>query len=183
MTTYHNIKELLAAHDADNFWRFGRNLYKYTDCGPWTRLVLTEERSMYYTDRGADDPSVLDDPDIIGIEIGSIVEGSDVEVGPYFLRFPFTEEQFEEAVKSVDDEAHFYWGRDNTDEYCVEHGGHSYWARIEPFEACDWGDDDVPVVVKETFDKWIEDSDLDEGESITIGEATITRIDKSDWIY
>lgn len=183
MTTYHNIKELLAAHDAENFWRFGRNLYKYTGCGPWVKLILTEERSMYYEDKGADDPSALDDPDIIGIEIGSIVEGSEVEVGPYFLRFPFAEEQFEEAVKNVDDEAHFYWQRDNIHEYYVDHEDHSYWVRIEPFEKFDWDDDDVPVVVKETFDKWIEDGDLDEGESITIGEVKITRIDKSDYIY
>jgi len=48
-----------------------------------------------------------------GIKIGSIVEGSDVCVDPWVLLFPFTSDDLDEAVQSINTEADFYWKRDN----------------------------------------------------------------------
>jgi len=181
MKTYKNATELCAAYGADNFWRFGYTLYKHTDCGPWTRLVLTEDRSCYYEDTGADDPSLLLDDDIIGIEIGSIVEGSDVEVGPIFLRFPFTSDELDVAVKEINDEASFYWKRDNEDDFVLTSEG------VEYYVTSGWGNDfgrHTPDDVAEKFTAWqATDAYLKEGETIEFNGLTINRIDKSDFTF
>jgi len=48
-----------------------------------------------------------------GIKIGSIVEGSDVEIEGRVLEFPFTMDDLDRVVKEVNEEAAFYWERDN----------------------------------------------------------------------
>lgn len=82
-----------------------------------------------------------------GIEIGSIVEGSDVEVGPEFLSFPFTEDDLDRTVKGIDDEASFYWERDNTTYYTVRKadGEVELWCQWTEFAdnpTGTWDDDD-----------------------------------------
>ena len=185
MKLYNNIKELLAAHDADNFWRFGRSLYKYTDCGPWTRLVLTEGRSVYYEDTGADDPTLLDEKDIIGIEIGSIVESSDVEVGPYLLRFPITDEELDKTVKDINDEASFYWDRDNLTHCHVSYVGEDYYFTYG------WGDENarehLPADIVDPVLAFIQSGDFDEEEEDqpipNTNGATLSVMDTGDWTF
>jgi hypothetical protein len=181
MKTYKNATELCNDHGADNFWRFGRTLYKYTDCGPWTRLVLTEDRSIYYGAKGADDPSLLLDDDIIGIEIGSIVEGSEVEIGPILLRFPFTSNKLYAMVKEINDEASFYWKRDNEDEFILTSGG------IEYYITSGWGNEypkDMPAELIEKFERWqATDHGAFEGGSVEFEGLTIEHIDKSDFTF
>ena len=181
MKTYKNATELCNAHEADNFWRFGRNLYKYTGCGPWTRLVLTEDRYAYYEDKGSDDPSLLLDADIIGIEIGSIVEGSDVEVGPIFLRFPFTSDELDVTVKEIDDEASFYWKRDNEDDFVLTSDGIGYYV------TSGWGNKypkDMPAELIEKFERWqATEHGVHEGETVEFDGLTIEHIDKQDFIF
>jgi hypothetical protein len=103
MATYNNIKELCEGED--NFWKFGRSLYKYTDCGPWCRLVLKNGENIYYESKEANDENTLNRDDIVGLEIGSIVEGSDVEVGPYLLKFPFTDVELGDLVEELNNES------------------------------------------------------------------------------
>ena len=181
MKTYKNATELCNAHDADNFWRFGRSLYKYTDCGPWTRLVLTEDRYAHYEDKGSDDPSLLLDDDIIGIEIGSIVEGSDVEIGPIFLRFPFTSDELDVTVRGINDEASFYWKRDNEEDFVLTSDGVDYYV------TSGWGNDfgrHTPDDVAEKFTAWqVTDAHLKEDETVEFDGLTIHRMDKSDLIF
>jgi hypothetical protein len=112
MKTYKNATQLCAEYGG-TLHSFGRSIYKGVDCGPWTRLVVTENRYCHYEDEGANLPENLIDRDIRGVEFGSIVEGSDVEIGPVFLKFPFTSEKMWKVLAEIDDEAKFYWHRDN----------------------------------------------------------------------
>jgi hypothetical protein len=196
MTLYTNIKNLCAAHGTDNFWEFAREIYRNTGCGPWLSLVLTEGREVYSGDRGADDPTQLDEPDIIGIRIGSIVEGSDVEVGPKYLRFPFTSEDFEGALTDIHDEAFFYWERDNVQSYEVtSSSGKPYYVDVSPFDKPQAAGEpgSVPSKTLCAFRRWYSyyDGPLEENESVTFKVnppsskrmMTITRIEKSHFTY
>lgn len=69
-------------------WRFdveqlSRAVYKGTACGAWVAL-------------GEDNRT---------LQVGSIVEGSEAEVGPEVLSWPFTKEEFWAAVERINEEA------------------------------------------------------------------------------
>ena len=128
MTVYNNLKELLDSHGCESPWRFGRNLYKYTDCGPWTVFVTPDGERVYYESKEARERSLPLFTNIectgicIGVEIGSIVEGSDVEVNPIELNFPFSEDDLDNALKEINDACSFYWDRDNSDWFQLRYG-------------------------------------------------------------
>ena len=71
-----------------------RNVYKYTDCGAWMRFTQ------------------------MGVDLGSIVEGSHAEIGPYSLTYPFTSDDWESAMAQIESEAETAWcdANDNTGE-------------------------------------------------------------------
>lgn len=104
---FNNLRELLDDYSAITPYHFGRNLYKYTDCGPWTAFLLRDGSEVYYRDEKAS--SLLWGDDCIGIKIGSIVEGSDAEIGPETLFFPFTSERLDNVVQEINDEASYEW--------------------------------------------------------------------------
>lgn len=174
---YNNAVELCADYGG-TFWTFGRSLYEGVGCGPWSQLVLTEDRSLYYEDKGANDPDCLIDPDIIGIKIGSIVEGSDVEIGPELIRFPFSSGDLWETVEDINKQASFYWERDNTNDYLIKKGDKEYYFN-------DYEIKGLPKKLKAMFEKWNqEDGELEEDDSVELSKGiTLTRIDKSDYIY
>jgi len=112
MKKHSSFPKLLKSFGSDNLYQFGRSLYKAIECGPWTTAVLRDGSEVYYEDT----PPVGFDPlNVTALMIGSIVEGSDVEVGPIALTFPFSEEEFNDAVESINDEAKFHWYRDNSE--------------------------------------------------------------------
>ena len=142
--TFCCLQDLLARSDAETPHDFGRDLYKATSCGPWVSFVVPGHgcrSSVYYESTEAREVQPAWWSQCTGIDIGSIVEGSDVEVGPTRLHWPFTQAQLYEALKQVDAEASFYWERDNTTFFEVTDSGKSWrvYAR--------WGNfDDAPVV-------------------------------------
>ena len=71
-------------------------VYNGTDCGAWIR-----------------------DCDSMGAEVGSIVEGVDLETDTYYLPYPFTMEQLWEALGCVDDEAENIWNITHGCEHCL----------------------------------------------------------------
>lgn len=121
--TYHNLSELLEGEGYESPYYMGRSIYKYTDCGPWISFMTPglvggsfNRHSVYYEDRYAVGWGAhLWVPHCTGIKVGSIVEGSDAEVGPIELHFPFTNEQLWDAVQEVNDEACALWDEANTD--------------------------------------------------------------------
>jgi hypothetical protein len=123
-TTYHTLAELLEGEGHESPYRFGRALYKYTDCGPWVTFVTPGivgssfgRHEVYYEDAAARGwASRFWGPRCTGIRIGSIVEGSDAEVGPITLTFPFSNEHLWDAVQEIDKEACLVWDEANTEE-------------------------------------------------------------------
>lgn len=142
--SYFNLDDFLWKQDAESPYEYGRNLYKATACGPWVSYTTPADKRgyIYYEDPLARRTKAKQDwwASCTGIEIGSIVEGSDVEVGPTKLVFPFTEDELEKVVAEIDAEAGFYWDRDNSTYYNVCN------AQGELHLACVWADfDDAPT--------------------------------------
>lgn len=144
--SFSSLNDLLTHYGVDTAGRLGRCFYKYTDCGPWTVFLVKrpdeESKTIYYEDQKAYDPAWYSV--CAGLRIGSIVEGSDVECSPVELYFPFTESELDAAVENVNDEACFYWERDNSLWLKITSpGGVDYWGKET------WGAWDLPADVPE----------------------------------
>lgn len=145
MQTYETLSDLLAAHGSETPHALGRALYKAIDCGPWLSFQF-EHGALYYEDAEAHaSPEILaDNPDFgssVSVSIGSIVEGSDAEVGPYILTFPFSSQEWDDRVKQVNDEAVAYWHRDNCtwgEVISRAPGNLALRFRVCPFEGLQW---------------------------------------------
>lgn len=114
----------------EHFHEFGRCLYKYTDCGPWVTAVLPDGREVYYDDKEAWELPM--DTEVKCIRVGSIVEGSDVYVGPYDVEDP---KEFSKTVKDIDEECTFFWRRDNLDHFRLIRAG-----EVIGYITCGWGE-------------------------------------------
>jgi len=116
----------------------------------------------------------------VGVKVGSIVEGSDVEIDRAPLFFPFSGEDFDEYVKGVNDEACFYWDRDNLDHYQVDDGKKEYYITSGWFTELK-----LPKKIKGTVEAYLKDNDIEEGDTVTIPgtKITIERIPTCDWVY
>lgn len=159
---YNNLKELLDTHGAESPYAFGRALYKYTDCGPWTVFITPDGERVYYEDQEARERSLPLFTNIectgicIGVEIGSIVEGSDAYADPIELNFPFSEEDLDNALKEINDACSFYWERDNSDWFQLRYGSkgkvyffHSTWGELK------WDGDKPRKRVKEAVAEFV----------------------------
>lgn len=71
------------------------------------RTVKATTKDIYYEDPNASTTGWIDT--CIGIEVGSIVEGSDNGPESEVLMFPFTEEEFDAAVARIDKECGIIW--------------------------------------------------------------------------
>lgn len=79
-----------------------RRLYEVTACGAWLKVI-------------DDDPNVNVSA---GIMIGSIVEGVEQCTQEYTLTFPFSEEDYDRAVRQVEEEAQSIWDATHGCEDC-----------------------------------------------------------------
>lgn len=140
------------------------------------RHIPAEIEDVYYESDRANRPI----KNCVGIKIGSIVEGSDVEIDPISLHFPFESEEFRKLVKDINDEASFYWKRDNLNYYRVFYRGREY-----PIESGWWSDLKLPKSIKQIVQDYINKYPLPDGDEVTIPNTKIKIIkdDTSDWIY
>lgn len=160
----------------DTFYEFGRCLYKHTPCGPWVVAVLPDGARVYYESEEGNALSM--DTEVQAVEVGSIVEGSEVEVGPFKITDPAV---FWDAVEGVNAEADFYWKRDNLSLFVIDTP-----AGERMSVECGWGDFDwfgVPEgaeYVKARFEEWYaaEGDEMEEGESEEVDGLTIQRVDR-----
>ena len=85
-----------------------RNVYKYTSCGAWFSF---EGRSNGGWDHWGE-VQLIDDPLYNSegkVTVGSIVEGVDYGTEEHTLQFPFTLEEFDQALDEVEKEAEYIW--------------------------------------------------------------------------
>jgi hypothetical protein len=102
--------------------------------------------TIYYEDRK---PFNLDD--CTGVEVGSIVEGSEVNGTPFYLEFPFDMDEFDRLFDELTSEVSFYWDRDNSHWFCIKKDGDNYANCKECWGDWEWSEDDgrpVPQEVK-----------------------------------
>lgn len=112
-----------------HFMRLGDKLLVET-----TEKTLPWYKDIYYESKQAGAIWHTWKAKCTGIKIGSIVEGSDVEISPVTLDFPFTEQDYEDAINGIDEEAKFYWLRDNSQWLTVKVRSRRYFLRNT------WGD-------------------------------------------
>ena len=105
-----NLQQLLSYLGAETPWDAGDILYDDHECGPWLAFIVGEE-VIRYESKEAVNLTVCD-----GVQVGSIVEGSDAEVTREALLFPFTEALFEAYVKDVNAQACSLWHEANSEE-------------------------------------------------------------------
>lgn len=91
-----NEAELIAFVDATDREGAKRRVRKDTECGAW----------------------IVFNPD--GIELGSIVEGSDATTGTRTLEYPFTQDDYNDAIQAIEQEADELWNEANLDEFAHE---------------------------------------------------------------
>lgn len=100
-----SMSEFLETQGVDSLHEEGRRNYKGYACGPWTSAILLNERDpVPYSGLRAREVNASWFEDVVAIQVGSIVEGSDAEVSADPLFFPFTQEKYDAALSWVDDE-------------------------------------------------------------------------------
>jgi hypothetical protein len=92
METLKNENDVIQYLSAETIEQAKKHLYKGTDCGAWIQF---EEN---------------------GIQLGSIVEGSDAEVSTDSLLYPFTSKSLEETIAYIESEASCLWEEANREE-------------------------------------------------------------------
>tara|TARA_B100001540_G_C15688188_1_gene588033 strand:+ start:52 stop:441 length:390 start_codon:yes stop_codon:yes gene_type:complete len=109
----HNLQDLLSQRKCgeETFAQLKRNIYKYTACGAW----------IHESDWG--------------IALGSIVEGVDEGTQTYTLNYPFTIDQFQDALQSVEDEATDIWQATHGCEDCHDEPQVDEWGNEREFGA------------------------------------------------
>ena len=111
------MQAIIESHDAANLSDLYRTIYKYTPCGPWMQVRLRDGRVLGNTVFD----EVTDLGEVVGVLLGSIVEGSDAEVEADWLYFDdcdtpeIAAQDFVMTLEWVDGEALEYWTTANWD--------------------------------------------------------------------
>lgn len=98
----HSVQDL-AEHmgeDPDES-RMSRRLYKSTDCGAWLRFEWDQAGTK-----------------VMGVCVGSIVEGVEQCAETRHLTFPFTEHDWDDAVQAVEDDVDQIWAETHGCDQC-----------------------------------------------------------------
>ena len=140
------------------------------------RIEEPSYREVYYE---SDEANTL--AECAGIKMGSIVEGSEAYVDRDPMMFPFTGKEFDEYVKGIDDEASFYWNRDNLDHYSITNG------KTEYYIESGWGEEmtKLPTKLRGIVTKFLQENDLEEDKPTTIPSTKIQimKLSTDDWFY
>lgn len=100
----------------ETFEQLKRNVYKYTSCGAYVAEVDPPDK-----------PKAL--------LLSSIVEGVDDGTEIHYLPYPFTIDQFQDALQAVEDEAKEIWNATHGCEDCHDHPQVDEWGNENEFGA------------------------------------------------
>jgi len=119
-----------------------------------TNKVPANIEEIYYEDKQARTLDWIDD--CVGIRIGSIVEGSEVEISPENLMFPFKEIDFEKVTSHINEQVSFYWERDNSDNFYIQYKEVCASVRVcnGEFNWCD--NNELTDEIKQQVDDWLD---------------------------
>lgn len=135
-TTLNTVEDLFSHYGVDDPYEFGRMIYKYTSCGPWTAFQVKESfnHPAYPGERAIRREFSYDDyrhheeffkhlvKDIVGVVFGSIVEGSDQYAEPVRVEFPCTDDDIDLALQDVDDQCNDIWNETHGCPHCYHDG-------------------------------------------------------------
>jgi hypothetical protein len=125
-------------------------------------------KSVYYEDDDAVKGTLAHLDSCVSITVGSIVEGSDVELCPRYFDFPFEMKVFYDGVEDLGREVAFYWKRDNAIYYKVSHpeeepnGEYCQWVQFDDDPQGSFDEADLPLVKAAGDVLW--DTCMNEGE-------------------
>ena len=139
------------------------------------RIEKPTYREVYYESGAANTLT-----ECAGIKMGSIVEGSEAYVDREPMMFPFSGQEFDAYVKSINDEASFYWERDNLDHYRVRQGKKEYCV------TSGWGEElKLPKKLREAVTAFLQNNELEEGQITTIPSTKIEieKLSTDGWGY
>jgi hypothetical protein len=136
------LQAIIDAHGGEDIEYVRRCAYKYTDCGAWVS-VLTAAGWIHSGTK------VPEGVEILGLLVGSIVEGVDQGTSDYPVIFDGCEtpkhavERYDRALNEVDDEADFIWDSTHGCPTCALHWLQEGIYEDEKTRIDDWkGDDD-----------------------------------------
>ena len=118
MKTAYNLRDLLSFRGCgeNTIEDLQRNVYKYTACGAYVSEVEPPDR-----------PKAL--------LVSSIVEGVDDGTEIHCLHYPFTIEEFQNTLQSVEDEAEEIWNSTHGCEDCHDEPQIDQWCHPREFGA------------------------------------------------
>lgn len=146
-----NLKQFLDWRGCgDDPYGWARAYYKYTDCGPWVNFLIADgddTKDVYYEDLLRPETEAVTNDNCVGIQFGSIVEGSDANSGPFTHMFPFRTPDWEQDEEWMEKETSFYWKRDNASWYCVRTDDDS-WIVADVWGEIEWQGAEPPEPIK-----------------------------------
>ena len=86
---------------------------------PWV-VALPDGRELYYEDKEAWE--YAGDQPIVGVRLGSIVEGWDGELPPYEC---YNREEFDKALEELEETTSYIWELANGDFFIINRDGHN----------------------------------------------------------
>jgi hypothetical protein len=114
------ISQILFLYSAENLRELAKEIYDLTSCGAWITFITPkgEIPSSDLTDYQNKKPWAANN--VIGIRLGSIVEGSDAEIaGETLYCGTFDENDLQEEINRIEKLAdEIWWENDLTKEAC-----------------------------------------------------------------
>ena len=105
-------------------------------------------REVYYEDDEANTDTLKLADKVIAVRSGSIIEGADYDATPFTMSFPFTSEEWDNAVTNLESEVSEEWEKNNTTYFKITrvsddsefyYGG---WTQFEDAPKGTWDDDE-----------------------------------------
>jgi hypothetical protein len=103
ITSLYDLRNYFCVYGDSPTSLISKYIYKFTDCGAWIQIM--DKDGNWVT--GADLDNIKEP--ILKVRIGSIVEGSDVEIGPYDLDIPCTIDDLNAVIEEVEIQAEEEW--------------------------------------------------------------------------
>lgn len=96
---YENIGNLLRDYGTDKLSNFGKALYDESDCGVWVSFITMDDEIHCSDLDKTQDNLTWALRHVVGVRIGTIVEGSDAEYSGDALMFPcFGSKEFDDTI-------------------------------------------------------------------------------------